>query len=458
MSLRTQVLLLVLAAGAVAQTPAVEEQPALFHVRPERTFQTIAGFGAGAFEGNVVGQLAAADAERLYNLLYTNRGTNLNIIRFVVPPTAGELLPDDPLRKQGILYDWAADQDTQTMFRSLPPILARTKPLVYVAPFSPPARWKSDRQLNWGGVLNRDRYADYGAYVADFLRYCTKVRGLKVDVLSLQNEPDVAAPWPSCRWTGEELRDFLKILGPLVEREHLSTRLILPEGSSWDQTAMKMVPILVDPAARKFVNILASHSYGWDDIVDRGRDLVREAAGRENLPVWMSEMSIIGPPDDPSMAMALKIAHYMYRDFVEANASAWIYCFSIFIPDFSGSMGILSPVKNGRFSIPKRFWAFANYSRFVQPGWKRIEVDGLSFANSAFISPQGDRFAIVALNASGHPRPATYDFGSRQVHSVEAFRTSAQSDLAAAGGVTVIDNGFRVTLAPISITTLIGRL
>jgi DNA-directed RNA polymerase beta subunit len=55
-------------------------------------------------------------------------------------------------------------------------------------------------------------YQDYAKYLIDFLDYYHKILGVNIDVLSLQNEPNVTAPWDSCIWTGAELRDFLKIL------------------------------------------------------------------------------------------------------------------------------------------------------------------------------------------------------------------------------------------------------
>ena len=156
----------------------------------------------------------------------------------------------------------------------------------------------------------------------------------------------------------------------------------------------------------------------------------------------------------------MKVAHYMYRDFVEAGVCAWIYCLAIarIDPIMPGSLGILAPPKNGTLAIPKRFWAFANYSRFVQPGWKRMRVEGLAFANAGFVSPQGDRFALVALNDAAHPRRASYDFGAWEPVDVETFRTSKDSDLAPVSGARVEGSTLRATLAPTSITTFVGRL
>jgi O-glycosyl hydrolase len=289
--------------------------------------------------------------------------------------------------------------------------------------------------------------------------YWRKVLHVEINILSPQNEPDVAVYWESCRWTGEELRDFLKVLGPTFRARGLKTEFMLPEGSSWDEAWDRLQPILNDAAVRRYINIMASHSYGGDDMVNQGRELLRAASLRFRIPVWMSEMSLIGQPDDPGMGAALRIAHYMYRDLVEANAAAWIYCFAIFNSKFPGSMGVLSPAKDGRIVIPKRYWAFANYSHFIRPGWKRIQVEGLRFANSAFISPAGDEFALVALNAHlTNERPATYQFGQWEIADVEAYSTSAERNLEQMGGLQVEKHHFSFTLPPLSVTTFVGKL
>ena len=180
---------------------------------------------------------------------------------------------------------------------------------------------------------------------------------------------------------------------------------------------------------------MASHSYG--SFEDKARRQFAAASARNGKPVWMSEMSLMFPPapDDPGMNAAMQIARYLHRDLVEGRASAWIYCFAIFTSKFPGSMGVLSPADGqgplrGKLVVPKRFWTMANYSHFVRPGWKLMQIDGVGFANTGFVNPKGDGFVIVALNPSAQPQPTAYEFGQGTIGSVEAFATTADLDLA----------------------------
>lgn len=432
---------------------AVEEEHASFRVHPEQTYQTIAGFGAGLTD---MSALEPAELARANRLLYTEDGVRLNIARVVVPPTVDPLA--EPSADGRFHHDWDADQWVQRTLLELKRIPDLKNMTFYAVPFTPPAQWKDNQQITMGGSLLREHYADYAQYLAEFLEYFHTRHGVEFTVLSIQNEPDVKVYWPSCRWTGEELRDFIKVLGPILRERGLAPKLMLAEGSTWDQAWLKLEPALKDPGARQWIDIIGAHSYGWEDQVNHGRRLLRQASETHGIPIWMSEMSIIGIPDDLTMAAALRIAYYMYKDFVEANASAWIYCFTMYRPDFTGSMGVLSPAKDGKVVVPKRFWAFANYSRFVEAGWMRMGIEGLSFANSGFISPEGDRFVIVGHNAFPNGRPATYDFGDWRITSIKTYRTSAREDLAEVDGTQLEGTSFSATLAPFSVTTFSGTL
>ena len=135
------------------------------------------------------------DRIRAYDLLYGDSGVRLNIVRLTVSPNAQPLrVPAARASTAGQRYDWAADANTQSTWRSLQPVLKRQKPILYAVPFTPPARWKTNSRLTNGGSLKREHYRDYAAYLVDFLAYHHAVLGVDVDVLSVQNEPGIRRP------------------------------------------------------------------------------------------------------------------------------------------------------------------------------------------------------------------------------------------------------------------------
>lgn len=437
--------------------------PLSFTIHSETTHQTMIGFGAGFNENAeelMETILSPRERGKAYDLLYGEPGTRLNIVRLVVSPKAEALLPSGG----HVRYDWAHDAGTQSEWAAIQPILKLTRAVLYAVPFTPPARWKIGAKLKdplSGGSLNPDDYQAYAEYLADFLEYYHNVLHVDIDVLSVQNEPGVPAAWHSCVWTGEQLRDFLKVLAPVVRARGLNTKFMLSEGTNWTGAWAHLLPTLKDDDARGALGMMASHSYDAPD--DPARARFADASARNGLPVWMSEMSLMQPPqpDDPGMNAALKIAGYIHRDLTEAHASAWIYCFAIFTSSFRGSMGVLSPADgaaHGTLVVPKRFWAMANYSHFVRPGWELIDVGGAGLDNTAFVSPDGASFVIVAVNAGKNPQPVNYDFAGRTIGAVAAFATTVDTDLTAAAPPTTQLHGFGAMLAPASVTTFVGTL
>jgi glucuronoarabinoxylan endo-1,4-beta-xylanase len=433
-------------------------RPAPFRVHADTTFQTILGFGAGyhAKSPDYFGHLQDPDAA--YDALYGDKGPRLNVVRLEISANAAA-------RPGGHGYDWAHDPDTQATWRAIAPALRRTKPIIYAVPFTPPAQWKANGKLTNGGRLKTDHYQDYADYLVDFLEYHHTVVGVDIDVLSLQNEPDVAARWDSCVWTGDEMRVFLKLLAKTVRERGLKTQLMATEGTSWTGAWQHLVPILQDADARAALDFMASHGYTpTGGPVDAARADFAAASARNGKPVWMSEISLMIPPqpDDPGMTAALKVADYLFRDLVRAHAAVWIYCFTIFRSDFQGSMGVLSPVNITRadkvpLSIPKRYWAIANYSHFIRPGWKLIQIDG-DGDNTGFAAPDGNGLVIVALNSGTAPRTVEYDLGDRNLAEVEAFATTAELNLERVARPTTTAHGFSATLAPMSVTTFVGAM
>jgi O-glycosyl hydrolase len=237
---------------------------------------------------------------------------------------------------------------------------------------------------------------------------------------------------------------------------------MLSEGTNWSGAMLHLIPTLADSQARGLLGAMASHSYNGPNELEARRDFAK-ASARNGLPVWMSEMSLMQPPqpDDPGMTAALAIADYIHRDVTDAHASAWIYCFAIFRSAFPGSMGVLSPSDSrraeGALVVPKRLWAIANYSRFVRPGWKLMDVDSSSFDNTGFISPDGGNFVIVAVNRGG-AQAANYDFGGHTIGAVRAFVTKNDADLNEAAPPAAESHRFSATLAPSSVTTFVGTL
>ena len=74
----------------------------------------------------------------------------------------------------------------------------------------------------------------------------------------------------------------------------------------------------------------------------------------------------------------------MHNDLTKANLNAWHYWW-LYCSNNSGCL-----YDTGTKVWAKRLWAMGNFSRFVRPGWKRVDTSGAAPSGvlvSAYINP-----------------------------------------------------------------------
>jgi hypothetical protein len=110
-------------------------------------------------------------------------------------------------------------------------------------------------------------------------------------------------------------------------------------------------------------------------------------------------------------------------------------------------------------STTKRLFAVGQYSRFVRPGYYRIDATNTGTALiSAYKDPAAGKFAIVAINSDGSTVNQTFNLANfTTVTSVTPWITSATLDLASQTAVAVTNSAFAYTLPAQSVVTFVGQ-
>lgn len=138
---------------------------------------------------------------------------------------------------------------------------------LFASPWSPPVWMKTKKAYNYGTLRQED--AVLRAYAKYFVKFVQAyaAEGANVTQIHVQNEPMADQKFPSCKWTGEEMRDFVKnYLGPEFEAQGMDTELWLgtingpffdfmmpgsaPFGEFYDQWANT---VLSDPDAFRYL-------------------------------------------------------------------------------------------------------------------------------------------------------------------------------------------------------------
>ena len=253
--MRNKILALLLLAMAVT---TVHASTYVLLVRDSR-LQTITGFGAACCDGAMC---PFGSDTRPVTLLYgPTSKIGLNIMRMEISPNfKGDLSFSDV--GWDTPYDWHG---------SLPSakIVKNRGGIVFGTPWSPPGSYKtngaaqggnSDDQGNQRGQLREDCYEKFFPWLNTFLAYM-KANGVKVDAVSVQNEPDWWVNYSGCLYTPQQQLKLVKNHASKLDRQkYPGVRLISAEPLGFDPSYSNM--LLNDPVAREQVDIIAGHLYG----------------------------------------------------------------------------------------------------------------------------------------------------------------------------------------------------
>jgi glucosylceramidase len=251
-----------------------------------------------------------------------------------------------------------------------------------------------------------------------FVRYLEeyKKHGIVVDYLSLFNEPEevyTKIKYPEIKVL---LRDFV---GPALQQSGLATKLMMSEAPERGVAYKRYPVVLDDPAARKFVSVVAYHGYDFKNF-DKIAELEKKY---QDLPFWMDELCYAYEAGYPKNK---KLPIYDFDDGdvwgniifsdLEAGTSAWLYWNAIL--DETGGPWAISPVHGNpdpniqhpvviinknthEITYTGTYYYLAHFSKFVRPGAVRLQTKGEAkgVRVMAFQTP-GSGFVVQLLNSS----------------------------------------------------------
>ena len=222
--------------------------------------QTITGFGGASCFGAM--EPYANDTQPVKLLYGDESEIGLNILRMEISPNFEGDVKIAEWGNWDTPYDWNG---------SLPSakIVKQRGGIVFGTPWSPPGEYKtngtaqggnSDDQGNQRGKLRPDCYSKFFPWLNTFLKWM-KDKGVAVDAVSLQNEPDWWVSYSGCLYDPQDLVTLVKTYAYMLDREaNPGVRLISAEplGFNKDYTD----PLMVDETCREQVDIVAGHLYG----------------------------------------------------------------------------------------------------------------------------------------------------------------------------------------------------
>ncbi|WP_128657564.1 carbohydrate-binding protein [Paenibacillus sp. 598K] len=313
--------------------------------------------------------------------------------------------------------------------------------IVIASPWNPPDHMIETFTRN--GVPNSKRlrynqYAAYAQHLNDFVTYM-KNNGAELYAISVQNEPDYAHDWTW--WTPQEILRFMK-----ENAGSIQSRVIAPESFQYLKNISD--PILNDPQALANMDILGAHTYGTS-VSNMPYPLFKQkGAGKE---LWMTE--VYYPNSNNNSAdlwpEALDVAHHIHHNLVDGEFQAYIWWYI---------RRQYSPMKEDG-TISKRGYAMAHFSKFVRPGYVRVDATKNPDTQVFTSAYKGDnKVVIVAVNRGTTAVNQNFVLQNGSAGQVSRWITSGSQNLQAGTALDASSGSFFAHLPAQSVTTFVADL
>jgi glucuronoarabinoxylan endo-1,4-beta-xylanase len=316
---------------------------------------------------------------------------------------------------------------------------------VWAAPWSPPAGDKDNNNVNNGGHLNSSNYASWSKVIAAFPAFYKKNGGVDLYAISAQNEPDFTASYQSCLFNSSQMVAWIDVLGPALAALSPPVKVLAAEPDNWGNIwgGDGYGPaIIADSMANSFVGPIATHDYGGTSAGTYGRPT---PPSNNTHHVWETECT-------PGDTGPITIATMIYAAFSTGGVSGWHYWWTeALVPN------------NNTSSPPAQVYALGNFSKFVRPGYYRVDVSGAPKASGttplvvAFTNLSNGTVSIVVVNGGGAANVSFFVAGNAWPASVTPYVTTTSSKLAAGTAISVSGGRFSASLAGQSVTTFVGK-
>ena len=387
---------------------ASENNLPTIEINTAETYQTMDGFGFSLTGGSALhlNHMNPVKRLQLLNELFTFDNENIGVSYLRISIGASDLdantfsyndLPVGETDEEMEHFSLAPDQEN--LIPILKEILAiNPEILIMGSPWSPPT-WMKTNGSTVGGELKPEYFTAYANY---FVKYIEEManEGIRIDAITVQNEPLHPGNNPSLFMPAETQAEFIKTaLGPAFEAAGITTKIIIYDHNA-DRTDYP-ISILNDSEAKKYIDGSAFHLYGGEmgNLSD-----VHNAHPDKNLyftEQWIGAPGYFGGDLEwHTKNLIIGAARNWCKTILEWNLAAD----SNLEPHTDGGctacLGALT-IDGDNIVRNPAYYIIAHASKFVRPGSIRIESNiPNELPNVAYQTPEG-KLVVIVLNDSG---------------------------------------------------------
>lgn len=348
---------------------------------------------------------------------------------------------------------------------------------------SPPIYYTKNGKANSGNQtiscnLKTNCYDDFAEFLATVTQHFTD-EGYNITYIDPVNEPqyDWKDGQEGSPWENSDIAKLARQLDKSITSRGLDTKILIPEAGSFaclyagtSARGNKQMEAFWKKGTSTYIGnlstlapVAAGHGY-WtissDKVLREVREKVRLEAEKYGLEVMQTEWSMLddastsaGFPASFSEASKMGIALYMAKliqcDLTIGNMTAWSYWtafsqeqwghknrFHLIRVNATGDTGDESNgdlKRGGKLTADKNLWVLGNFSRFIRPGYRRINMEGANemggLLGSAWLSPDKSELVTVLVNISHGRRKVDMSMLSGEAKEVKTYVTDRGRNL-----------------------------
>ena len=380
----------------------------VIEIDESKRYQSIDGFGFSLTGGSALNLMKMKKEERralLQELFGTEKdyiGTSYLRISIGASDLDEKVFSYNDLRegeKDPELKQFDLGYDKKYLLPVLKEIL-QINPYIKImgSPWSPPV-WMKNNNDTRGGNLLKSAYPVYARYFVKYIEAMRK-QGIRIDAVTVQNEPLHPGNNPSLQMLANEQAEFVRDhLGPAFAAAKLGTKIII-----YDHNADRPdypITVLNDPEAKKYIDGSAFHLYGGT--ID-ALSLVHDAHPDKNL--YFTEQWV-GAPGNYLGDISWHVENLIIgatRNWAK-TVLEWNLASDEFYKPFTDRGGCTSclaavTIDQGNKKVVRNpaYYIIAHAAKLARPGSVRIGSNMVAgLPNVAFKTPMG-KYVLVVLN------------------------------------------------------------
>lgn len=259
-------------------------------------------------------------------------------------------------------------------------------------------------------------------------------------------------------------------MGPTFEKQAVNPQIIFGELAQWSTLVLGTFNVVsakkyaenvmeANPDVLKYADIAAGHGYNIPRIPYEFPIVPYDKAVDQGLKVWLTEISSALDNYDGSMDNAIHWAEVFHKYLTNAHVNAVCWWTGARYTDTNES---LIKLEQGNFQIPKRFYTYGNYTRYVKVGSKQIRTDKpISTTGKLLLTAfkNNREYVMVAVNKSKEPITTTIQVkGGRPIGELKAYITDAEQNWKESTITKDESNMYPITVPAMSVVTYVGSV